>query len=100
MDDETACAIADEAALAMFDVRDLPFEPDESRTMTLKESVIEARRLRARGLALGKEGDEYKSEAKDYHVSIMKGLEDIGTDSMKFDGKAVGIKEMVDTMVY
>ena len=77
-----------------FDVRDMPFIPDESRKMTLKESVIEARTLRARGLALGKEGDQFKSEAKEYHVSIMKGLEDVGTDSMKFDGKAVSVKEM------
>jgi len=72
---------------------DLPFDPDTTRTMTLKETVIEARRLRAQGLSLEKEGKELKKESSSYQPKIREGLEELDTDSMKFDGKAVTLTE-------
>lgn len=71
-----------------------PFDADEVREMTPKEKVAHARKLRSRGVALAKEATELKSQAKDYHPAIFEYLEELGTDKINIDGKALSVKEI------
>jgi len=73
---------------------DCPFDADESREMTGKEKVAEARRLRSEGVALAKQATELKSQAKEYHPAIFEYLEELGTDKINIDGKALSMKEV------
>ena len=71
-----------------------PFEADTVEDMTPQQIVAHARSLHAEGIALAKRATELKSEAKSYHPAIMEWLNELGTDSMKLDGKAVSVKEV------